>query len=510
MPCIETKLILNRTRYFDYLKDSPFVDVPCCTCEGCRDDLRRSWTTRSFYEWRTNKKSGGFSMFVLLTYSDQFLPHFDEYTDFPSHQSCFNSHHIHFFLERIRNHYRRSGVKVRHFITCEYGEDPDKTHRPHYHALFHVGPGETPQRFLDFLRGMDTYTQYKNVRYNRDLQYTKHCGAWPYGLVSPPKFNYRTKQWEIKYPNDLVVKNINAISYVSKYCTKDLNFYSLDSVNNFKDSEFYKDHKFLLPSHFQSNGYGISINDALDRFRSVSYDKLFEVLDRKLPVADLDKSFSVTIPRYNINKFLYTTIPDGYYDSGQKRYRRVLTDLGVAFKKFQYDKVSADFGERIYNTLTPAHLRNLVSVSNDFRTYINLHYGKVQGASLFVDGVFSDFDISFIGSYTKFFTRRCSPSFQNIFTYNDLKDLYFSGLDTINFNQLQLTYKKSSSDLFSGNFINVDEVPPLIVDTSPTLLPLHELKVLFDKYSQCLNALTYDKTFKDNLIVQRLKTDFYA
>ena len=92
------------------------LDVPCGTCELCREEQARQQAVRIYHEALTHELSS----FVTLTYSDKHLPEYG---------SLYYPHLIN-FIKRARKHYGQ----FRHFACGEYG---DKSLRPHYHlAVF--------------------------------------------------------------------------------------------------------------------------------------------------------------------------------------------------------------------------------------------------------------------------------------------------------------------------------------------------------------------------------------
>lgn len=96
----------------------PGIDVPvgCGQCLPCRVNRRREWTARLVLESALHAES----MWVTLTYSDEFIPS----------DGSLSIQHYQQFLKRLRKSIYP--VKVRYYIVGEYG---DTTGRPHYHAV---------------------------------------------------------------------------------------------------------------------------------------------------------------------------------------------------------------------------------------------------------------------------------------------------------------------------------------------------------------------------------------
>ena len=66
-----------------------------------------------------------YSYFITLTYNEQNIPTY-------SGRLCFSKKHLQIFLDSVRHRLRSSGLKLRYFATCEYGEEG---YRPHYHLI---------------------------------------------------------------------------------------------------------------------------------------------------------------------------------------------------------------------------------------------------------------------------------------------------------------------------------------------------------------------------------------
>ncbi|AXH76656.1 MAG: replication initiator protein [Microviridae sp.] len=117
----ETNASGKRPLVFDHTKglSTHPVIIPCGGCIGCRLERARAWSLRLLHE----KQDHELSIFVTLTYSDQYLPI----------NRGLNPLHTQRFLKRLRKkHDAGVGNKLRFFLCGEYGE---QTLRPHYHAI---------------------------------------------------------------------------------------------------------------------------------------------------------------------------------------------------------------------------------------------------------------------------------------------------------------------------------------------------------------------------------------
>ncbi len=96
--------------------NTPYIQVPCGGCIGCRLDRSRSWAIRAVHEASLCDEAS----FLTLTYDEEQLP------------ADGSLHKIHFqkFIRSLRQ--KLSPEPVRFFMCGEYGE---ATRRPHYHAL---------------------------------------------------------------------------------------------------------------------------------------------------------------------------------------------------------------------------------------------------------------------------------------------------------------------------------------------------------------------------------------
>lgn len=98
---------------------------PCGKCPACLSVRREELAQRLYIESLVSRCS----YFVTLTYDDSELP-FAEY-DF----NCFDKVGVQTFIRSLRDTYRDCGIKLRYFLTCEYG---DLSNRSHYHLLLYL------------------------------------------------------------------------------------------------------------------------------------------------------------------------------------------------------------------------------------------------------------------------------------------------------------------------------------------------------------------------------------
>lgn len=149
------------------------ISVACGKCPECRKLKSRDWQFRSFFEFYNNPHQ---AFFFTATYEDSYLPRYNG-------KPCFDSEHIKSFMARLR---ARVG-KVRYFVVSEYG---GFTHRPHYHFVL------VPEKV-----------------FTKNEFYRQTSASWWYGVVNDIELLPSVNQDKLK-----------AISYISEYTTKDINF----------------------------------------------------------------------------------------------------------------------------------------------------------------------------------------------------------------------------------------------------------------------------------------------
>ena len=80
------------------MKEQNTVLIPCGKCIGCRLDNARSWADRMILELDHTKKS----VFVTLTYADEFLPEFRDLNDAGASASPLVKSELSAFMKRLR------------------------------------------------------------------------------------------------------------------------------------------------------------------------------------------------------------------------------------------------------------------------------------------------------------------------------------------------------------------------------------------------------------------------
>lgn len=214
-------------------------DVPCGNCLECRSLSQNSWVTRLGFDLKDLYDNGGVAVFLTFTYNDKCLP----LSSFLSHDviPCFSREDVFGFLNQLKvlvN--RRYGKGMYNYFLCsEYGKF---TKRPHYHGLFMLKPGVDSTWFSETCRKI-----------------------WHYGFMFPRFKNGRYIDND-GAATSVELRNLNAAcKYVSKYITKDIDYYELPQIKHYLDERENLDEdsrKFyngFLPRHYQSKGIGSSL-----------------------------------------------------------------------------------------------------------------------------------------------------------------------------------------------------------------------------------------------------------
>jgi hypothetical protein len=285
--------------------------VPCGKCLECRSAKVSEWQTRICFELDALYKRGGVAVFLTLTYNSLHLPHVTLSTsDDKQTIECFNHDHVLQFLNvvKVYMHKKYGKFSYKYFLVSEYG---GTTTRPHYHVIFFLQPHVNWFNFVEKCRD-----------------------KWSYGFLFP-KFDARLSCYVDSYNQPTeppVIKSLHGCAkYVSKYITKDMDFFGLPIV-----VQFIHEHPHYraliakyLPKHWQSNKLGISVIDHLDLLDDASFSDAFRngILN---PV-----TFKyVPIPQFVINKLLYINVKsDRIGKHGKFLYDRYISDYGRTFFK---------------------------------------------------------------------------------------------------------------------------------------------------------------------------------
>ena len=215
--CVSPLFILNNQSYKNRFYSDSGHYVNCGKCDSCRSSKQSEWRTRLCFEFDSCTKSGGISVFLTFTYNPACRPHFTEASrclDF----DCFNRKDINFFLSKLKVYAnRRFGAGAYRFmIVSEYGHT---THLPHYHGAFWLRKGVNYKSFVELCRKIWSKFGYMFPKYD----FKKRMYVDDYGRPKDPRCGNSYK----------------SARYVSKYITKDLDFYGINGLEDaLKDSNF--------------------------------------------------------------------------------------------------------------------------------------------------------------------------------------------------------------------------------------------------------------------------------
>ena len=141
--CLNPISVINPSKYISLkYKDPYLLQVPCGRCAECQSTLSNQWQYRTYYEFIDclSQSLDNFILFDTLTYRPKYRPKLSDFFETNHDFDCFNRKHITDFLKRLRIGLKRAGynVRLRYFVSSEYGTDPNYSHAPHYHILLFV------------------------------------------------------------------------------------------------------------------------------------------------------------------------------------------------------------------------------------------------------------------------------------------------------------------------------------------------------------------------------------
>ncbi|UPW41795.1 replication initiator protein [Peromfec virus RodF7_9] len=112
-----------------------FIACKCGKCSECRDERRRNYSARATIEAADNPHI----IFYTLTYDDAHLPDCGlNRSDVVKFHKRFRERLARWYSSKfnVSIEYARERTQYRTFYAGEYGTNPLKTRRPHYHGLF--------------------------------------------------------------------------------------------------------------------------------------------------------------------------------------------------------------------------------------------------------------------------------------------------------------------------------------------------------------------------------------
>lgn len=352
MQCLNPVRVPNQSRFFNLnTRHSFYVTGRCGKCAGCQQNKSAEWSFRAYKHAEDCFRVGGYVLFDTLTYSDKFVPHLRDYEEFssllPSEDfMCFSSEDLRLFHVRLRRRLEYEGFGsgvYNYFVSTEYGTDPTKTHRPHYHLLFYVYKDLDPLVFSRFV-----------------------SESWRFGRTDG--YSYKPTQYILgNVFRSLVVGSRRVVNYVTKYVQKSSAFEKqinkrinlvlhrlapdVDWVKSDKAKVLRRKlYRIATQFHRQSLGFG----------SSALYDDQPEDLFArgyfKMPNGKPSMFNKIPISSYYLRKICYYkfTHPDGYQEWFVRPFARdllVLRDKAISKSlsdsyraySFQFGLPSLDF-----------------------------------------------------------------------------------------------------------------------------------------------------------------------
>lgn len=377
--------IKNNTRYHKSGVTKVFLQVPNYNSSVARNNRAQDLSLRLASEIKRYNDAGGCNIFVTFTYDDEHLPRYfyldenDAVRSFP----CFSKEDKDTYLNSLRVYLYRHFPKFKQsFVTTETDVPEElpfrycwasefgtsRTHRSHYHTIFNIPP-LIHQEMLRMYGEVGVVGAYKHL-FSR---------FWDKGFVL---WSDQNKDKTKRYP--IFVQSDFAARYTSKYCMKEMRFWSnpdfqhyYDLYKNVKD-EIIEVKKFL-PFHHTSNHVGealtkeyntaadfsdgVHLESQADTQHGISkkYKAPLYIQRKKLMVYDRDEE------RYKFTEFGKRIRLEQFVNSFEKKCKDLTlnTSAQALYKKLDSYEVDRLFGER-YN----------IHDINDLVSYITLILGN--------------------------------------------------------------------------------------------------------------------------------------
>lgn len=205
--------LVNPTLTFDPERDKAFISLRSPLAYLSKSIKQEAYEVRLYWEYIRTSELDGQTFYYTLTYNDKNLPSY-------LGQPCFDYEDIRTLLngafpKHLKRHY---GSRLKYFVGAELGEGAGSRgyhNNPHYHCLFFITPDESsgvpykkilPEALRSLIR---CYWQ------GFDEDYDKTQGVY---------HDYRDAKFGIAKEGDHLglVQGTSAITYVSKYVTKDV------------------------------------------------------------------------------------------------------------------------------------------------------------------------------------------------------------------------------------------------------------------------------------------------
>lgn len=138
--CTQPILIRNKKLLSSVNVRNSFIKVPCGYCEECLRKRAKNLFVLARFEAEKTFLNGGCGFMCTLTYDNDNVPIL-EYDG--KKYMVFNKKDVIKFIKRLRTkldrlylkHFGSLAPDFKYLVTAEFGTDPYKTHRPHYHLI---------------------------------------------------------------------------------------------------------------------------------------------------------------------------------------------------------------------------------------------------------------------------------------------------------------------------------------------------------------------------------------
>ena len=138
--CTQPILIRNKKILSSVNVRNSFIKVPCGYCEECLRKRAKNLFVLARYEAEKTFLNGGCGFMCTLTYDNDNVPILEH--DGKKFM-VFNKKDVIKFIKRLRTkldrfylkHFGSLAPNFKYLVTAEFGTDPYKTHRPHYHLI---------------------------------------------------------------------------------------------------------------------------------------------------------------------------------------------------------------------------------------------------------------------------------------------------------------------------------------------------------------------------------------
>lgn len=446
--CTNPRVFRPSHVYNHSILNTSAVTCGCGRCDECREVKRNEWVNRLSFEFNDFNIKGGKAIFLTFTYDNDHLPVFtDPDTGFST--LCFNHNDVKTFLGSLEDYYMHIyGYKpYKYFFASEYGKT---TQRPHYHCLFFIDVvlASNWYHFVEVCREIWN----KPIRKDRPQTLkTQHKFGFMFPRLCCPVYNSDGVIVSGRYVDEkrrdrtpLITSGVKGMTYVSKYATKDMSFYS-DEINEYLASSNGFKLKDKLPKHWQSKKLGYSaVTSALSNLDTALSLGIINPLTLKY----------IPVPQYAINKILYKNVYRGRVSPlGKKLYDRELSSFGISYlsKVFKSrcirtaHKMSELF-QLLGNTSTvdfPVYTRWLLSLCgiNNMRSY----------QAFLPCAIYHHFYKNFNQNLYETVLRSLSGSFSDLLTFHPVVLAYYVKTKDTSFKRLHPV----SSNVFKSRYDNV-------------------------------------------------------